>query len=265
MARRSASRPAAGLGGGQRRARARRAGARRSRSRPCRRTRGRRPRRCRRCRGAPRWRPRRTPRGTSRRRSCPALRFAAALVRSATVPLRQLLVLGVQRQPPEQLAGDRRRPRSTLLGPVVVVGDQPGVGRAERDDDGAGQRRDVDDPLGALARAPGERVGEDQPALGVGVVDLDRLAVELGDDVAGPRRASPLGMFSTAGTTATRSIGQAELGDRRRRLEHRGAARHVLLHQLHAGGGLDRDAAGVEGDALADEAERRAARRPRRE
>ena len=60
-------------------------------------------------------------------------------------------------------------------------------------------------------------------------------------------------MFSTAGTTVIRSIGQAELGDRAGRLEHGGAARHVLLHQLHAGGGLDRDAAAVEGDALADQ------------
>ena len=32
-----------------------------------------------------------------------------------------------------------------------------------------------------------------------------------------------------------------------------GRARHVALHVLHAGRGLDRDAAGVEGDALADE------------
>ena len=30
-------------------------------------------------------------------------------------------------------------------------------------------------------------------------------------------------------------------------------AAHVPLHRFHAGSGLDRDAAGVEGDALADE------------
>ena len=37
-----------------------------------------------------------------------------------------------------------------------------------------------------------------------------------------------------------------------------GAAGHVVLHPLHAVGRLDRDAAGVEGDALADQAEHRA-------
>ena len=38
---------------------------------------------------------------------------------------------------------------------------------------------------------------------------------------------------------------------------HRARAAHVPLHVFHAGGGLDRDAAGVEGDALADEGGRR--------
>ena len=39
--------------------------------------------------------------------------------------------------------------------------------------------------------------------------------------------------------------------------DHAGRARHVALHVLHAGGGLDRNAAGVEGHALADEGDRR--------
>ena len=52
-------------------ARPRPAAAPRTRSRPCRRTRARCPRRCRRCRGGPTACRRRTPRGTSRRRSSP--------------------------------------------------------------------------------------------------------------------------------------------------------------------------------------------------
>ena len=39
--------------------------------------------------------------------------------------------------------------------------------------------------------------------------------------------------------------------------DHRCTAGHVVLHLLHVVGGLDGDAAGVEGDALADEAENR--------
>ena len=37
--------------------------------------------------------------------------------------------------------------------------------------------------------------------------------------------------------------------------DHGGGAGHVVLHFLHAVGGLDGDAAGVEGDAFADQAE----------
>ena len=42
------------------------------------------------------------------------------------------------------------------------------------------------------------------------------------------------------------------------------APRHVPLHVFHAGGRLDRDAAGIEGDALADEGDRRCSLRRRR-
>ena len=48
-----------------------------------------------------------------------------------------------------------------------------------------------------------------------------------------------------------------EQGDRAHRADDGGAAGHVVLHPLHAVGRLDRDAAGVEGDALADEPEHR--------
>ena len=45
--------------------------------------------------------------------------------------------------------------------------------------------------------------------------------------------------------------------DRAHRAGDRGAAGHVVLHPLHLVGRLDRDAAGVERDALADQAEHR--------
>ena len=101
-----------------------------------------------------------------------------------------------------------------------------------------------------------QRVGEDEASLGVGVDDLDRLPVRSAQDVAGPVRVRrPARSRSTATTVSTRS-GQAELGDRGRRLDHRCAAAHVALHVLHAQGGLQRDAARVEGDRLADQPER---------
>ena len=73
--------------------------------------------------------------------------------------------------------------------------------------------------------------------------------------------ARPPGMFSVAGTTPTTRIGALEQRDGAHRARDGCAARHVVLHPLHAVGRLDGDAAGVERDAFSDEAEHR----PRRQ
>src|SRR5215212_3146604 len=86
--------------------------------------------------------------------------------------LEQVGVVGVQRQPPGELArahagvGHRLRPR-------VVVGEQAAVRGAERGYDRAGERREVDEPLGAERDGVREAVREDEAALGVGVEHLD--------------------------------------------------------------------------------------------
>ena len=69
--------------------------------------------------------------------------------------------------------------------------------------------------------------------------------------------ARPPGMFSVVGTTPMTRIGAFEQRDRAHRAGDGRAAGHVVLHPLHAVGRLDRDAAGVERDALADQAEHR--------
>ena len=46
-----------------------------------------------------------------------------------------------------------------------------------------------------------------------------------------------------------------EQGDGAHGSDHGGGAAHVVLHLLHAVGGLDADAAGVKGDSLADQSE----------
>ena len=71
-----------------------------------------------------------------------------------------------------------------LLDPALVVAERTGHGRAEGDEAGARQRGDVDDRVGLLLGRQGQPVGEQQPALGVGVVDLDRRAAADGQDVA---------------------------------------------------------------------------------
>ena len=90
-----------------------------------------------------------------------------------------------------------------------------------------------------------------RPSASVLVTSVVRAAV-VPDDVAGA--------VGRAGQVVLRARHQAGHPHVRRdpcdgldRGDHRGAAGHVGAHQMHAVGGLHRDAAGVEGDALAHE------------
>ncbi len=72
-----------------------------------------------------------------------------------------------------------------LADPGVVVAHQPGDLHPEGHHAGAGQGGQVDDGVGLLLDGQRQPVGQDQPALGVGVEDLDRLPVADLEDVAG--------------------------------------------------------------------------------
>ena len=126
---------------------------------------------------------------------------------------------------------------------------------AEREHHVAGQGGDVEDHVGLLLGGPDEGVGEDQPALGVGVQHLDGLAAVHREHVAWPGRPTPETMFSAIGANVETLTGSPSRGDRERRLDDGRGAGHVALHRAHAAGGLDRQAAGVERDALADQGE----------
>ena len=69
-----------------------------------------------------------------------------------------------------------------------------------------------------------QRVGEHEAPFGVGVDDLDRLPVRGAQDVAGPVRVAVLHVLGRR-DDGEDAHGQAELGDRRRRLDHRARRR----------------------------------------
>ena len=165
----------------------------------------------------------------------------------------------VERQAPQFLA-NRLAGGGQPLGQLVVVGEEPGMLVAERDDDRAGQGRQIDHQrrLEAVLAVP-QRVGEHEPALGVGVQHLDRLARTSSVTMSPGRCAEPDGMFSTSPTTPTALTLALRAGEQPHQPDHHAGAGHVPFHVAHAGGRLDRDAAGVEGHALADKGERRRA------
>ena len=80
---------------------------------------------------------------------------------------------------------------STLCCKRLVVAEEARAHLAQRDDDRAGQRRRIHHRREAQLHRLGERVGQHQPPLGVGVEDLDGLAVRGAQDIAGTiRRAA---------------------------------------------------------------------------
>ena len=164
----------------------------------------------------------------------------------------------MQRQAPEQLAaaltGSRQRCEQR-----VVTGEHAAVDRTERGHHAAGQRRDVDDPLGAQLARVQQAVGQHEAALGVGVVDLDAGPVHRADDVSRAHRLVADHVFSRA-DHSQQPDRNAKLRDRAEGFEYRCATGHVELHVHHAGAGLDRQPAGVERHGLADERRQRAAR-----
>ncbi len=138
-------------------------------------------------------------------------------------------------------------------GEPLVGGEQRRVPAAERDPDRTGQGRQVDHGVRPqAAHGVGQGVSEDQPTLRVGVEHLDGGAAVLGEDVAGPlgaARRHVLGQREEAGDPDL-DVERAERAEHR---EHRGRPGHVGLHRGHRRGRLDRDPAGVERDALADQ------------
>ena len=138
------------------------------------------------------------------------------------------------------------------VGERVVGGEEGGGAVAEGDDRRAGEGGEIDQLGGAAAGGVDQAVGEDEAAFGVGGEDLHGDAVHAAEDVAGAEgvagdhvlRGADRGLDDVADTEGAQGGHGAEDG---------GAAGHVALHVEHALVGLDRIAAGVEGDGLADE------------
>ena len=199
-----------------------------------------------------------TPAGTNSRRNSPAtsmppLRSPATLARSATAESRPLRSSsgsgigqiglagpagGVDHRVAERVvvghhAGRPRCPSATICAPVSVATSMSTSGES--------------------GRRPGEGVGEHQPSLGVGVEHLDGLAAvhreHVGRALGGPAR-HVLGERQVA----DHAHRQAERRRSPHRGQHRGGAAHVGLHRRPSPWRrLERQAAGVEGDALADQ------------
>ena len=108
-----------------------------------------------------------------------------------------------------------------------------------------------------------KHVGEHEASFGIGVDDLDVLAVRRLHDVARLHRFA--GRHVRRRANETHDVDRKfQPADRFHRPEHAGRAAHVELHPLHALRRLDGDAAAVEAESFADEHDRRGVLRRRR-
>ena len=137
----------------------------------------------------------------------------------------------------------------------LVVAHEARVRRAQRHHAGAGERGDIDDGLGLEAARVGEGIAQDEPAFGVRIQHFD------GEPLHGAHHVAGLGGAAAGHVLAGRDDADhidrgAHGGECLQGAEHAGSAAHVELHLVHGGAGLQADAAGVEGDALADQRHR---------
>src|SRR5882757_6573889 len=166
-----------------------------------------------------------------------------------------LVVFRPERQAPQLLADPRPR-RAQLVRQRCVVAEQAGALVTKRHDDGAGQGRELDHRLRLelLLRVP-HGVAQDQPALGIGVDDLDGLARHALDHVARPLGVAVRHVLDQSANA--HDVGaRLAAGQQAHRAGDGAGAAHVPFHVFHAAGGLQRDAAGVEAHALADQRHR---------
>ncbi len=114
----------------------------------------------------------------------------------------------------------------------------------------AGQRGHRHQQIGRLFHGQRQRIGQHQPPLGIGVVDLDRLAVARGQDVAGAETVGGHGVFHRR-DQHPQPQGQFGGHDHPGQPQNGCRAAHVFLHQPHRPPGFQVQAAGVETHPLA--------------
>ena len=185
-------------------------------------------------------------------RPAPAL---AEVLHVRDVGAQRLLLELHQRQPPERLAGPGRRRRAARPASASLLEKSPATQCPSATTQAPVRVARSMSAARLLLHRVGQDVPQDQPALGIGVGHLHRLPQPGDQDVARTVRGAAGHVLRRAEVPVHRE-GRLELGGHLHRPEHRGAAGHVGLHVRHVLGGLQRQAAGVEGDGLAHQRHR---------
>ena len=164
-----------------------------------------------------------------------------------------LVVVG-QRQPPHPLASALGG-IGQLVHPPIVVAHEPGHLGAQRHHARPGEGGQINDGIGLGLTSQRQGVGQHQAALGVGVEHFHCLTVGHGEHIAGPGGIAPQHVVGHGHVAGDLHRG-CRRGDGGHHAQHCRSPAHVAFHGHHPGAGLDRQAAGVEGEALAHQRHR---------
>src|ERR1022692_2506584 len=164
-----------------------------------------------------------------------------------------ILVIVLQRHVPHFFALRAGRQHNALA-QRIVVGEQAHVDVPKRHYDGSGERSRIHQMRAAQLLRIAEGIRQNQAPFRIGVDHLNGFAGERGDDIAGALRPAARHVFDGGYQRVDRN-GGLELREGAHGADRRRAAGHVVFHLLHAVGRLDGDAARVEGDAFAHQAQ----------
>ena len=167
--------------------------------------------------------------------------------------LQIVLVIVLQRHMPHLFALRARRQHHALA-QRIVVREQAHVDVPERHHNGSGEGGRIHQMRAAQLLRISDGVRQNQSPFRIGVDHLDGFAGERSNDIAGTLRPAARHIFD-GGYQCGDGNGGLELRDGAHGADHGGAPGHVVFHLLHAIGRLDGDAARVEGDALAHQAQ----------
>ncbi len=163
-----------------------------------------------------------------------------------------MTVVGIpQRQPPDGVRGVRAKPPD-IGGKRVIHGVKWRQVGAEGDSCGACQGREIDEKIGRLLVGQRQRVGENEPPLGVRVADFNGETLVALIDIAWPEGIGGDRVLDDR-DQHPQANGEPRLHDHRRQCQCGGGAAHIFFHEQHGGVGLDVEATRIETDALADE------------
>ena len=114
---------------------------------------------------------------------------------------------------------------------------------------------------GGSSQASDKRIGQHEAAFGIGVADLDRESLSAAVDVPGAKRRRRNGVLDDR-QQHPKPQAEARIHHHVGEPQSCGGARHVLLHEAHAGLWFDVETAGIESHTLADQCDARRIGRP---